>query len=246
MQEAFVVLGMHKSGTTLVSETLHRSGIPMVENEADIGYDEGNKMERAETRALNMALLGDDGIRSLRLVRPLAPGAVMPAHLERAHTLVAAQGGAPWGFKDPRTLLTFDFWRGVLEAPVLIGVFRDPIEVFGHYLRRAGRRWISRDPGYLPDALRAWCIYNRHLLDLKRRYPDMLLLDYAGFMATDAGMERLSAHLGRDLVDCRQPEMRRAEARPGADYRMARLVVRLRDGLDTDRIHAQLIVAASK
>jgi hypothetical protein len=143
-------------------------------------------------------------------------------------------------------LLTFDFWQEVLEAPVLIGIFRDPVEVFGHYLQRAGRRWISRDPAYLPDALRAWCIYNRHLLDLKRRYPNMLLLDYAEFMATEAGMERLSAHLGRELVDCRKPEMRRADAIPGTDYRLAHLVVRLRDALDADKIHKKLIEAASK
>lgn len=235
-----VVLGMHKSGTTLIAETLHRSGIAMIGSGVAGGYDDGNKMERAETRALNMELLGDDGAESLRLIRPLATGAAQAVHVDRARNLIAALGPAPWGFKDPRTLLTFGFWQDVLDAPVLIGIFRDPVEVFGHYLRRAGRRWISRDPAFLPDALRAWCVYNRYLLELKRRHPHLLLLDYAGFMATDTGMQRLSAHLGRELADCRQPALRRAKAIPTADYRLARQIVHLRDGLDPDRIHKQL------
>lgn len=240
-----IVLGMHKSGTTLIAETLYRSGISMIGAEAAGGYDDGNKMERAETRALNMGLLGDQGTESLRLIRPLPPGAATPAQIDQAKALIGALGTAPWGFKDPRTLLTFDFWQEVIDAPVLIGVFRDPIEVFGHYITRAGRRWISRDPAFLPDALRSWCIYNQKLLDLKRRHPDLLLLDYADFMTTDTGMQRLSAHLGCDLVDCRKPAMRRAQAKPTADYRLARLIVRLRDGLNPDHIHAQLIKAAS-
>ncbi len=237
---------MHKSGTTLIADTLHRSGIAMVGNEATGGYDDGNKMERAETRALNMDLLGDDGIQSFRVLRPLAAGAATAGHRAQTQALIEGLAPGPWGFKDPRTLLTYGFWQEVLNAPLLIGVFRDPVEVFGHYLRRAGRRWISRDPTFLPDALRAWCVYNKHLLELKRRYPEMLLLDYAEFMSTNAGIERLSAHLGRALVDCRKPTMRRAKAIPTADYRLARLIVRLRDRLDPGQIHTQLQEAVSR
>ena len=138
-----VVLGMHKSGTTLVAETLHRSGIAMIESEVAGGYDDGNKMERAATCALNMDLLDDQGTESLRLIRPLSPDADNATHKDRARELTAGLGPGPWGFKDPRTLLTFDFWQDVLDAPVLIGVYRDPVEVFRHYLRRAGRRWIQ-------------------------------------------------------------------------------------------------------
>jgi hypothetical protein len=239
-----IVLGMHKSGTTLIAETLHRSGIAMIGAETAGGYDDGNKMERAETRSLNIDLLGERGTESLRLIRPLAPGAATPAHLGQARALIGDLGAGAWGFKDPRTLLTFGFWQQVVEAPVLIGIFRDPVEVFGHYLKRAGRRWISRDPAFLPDALRSWCIYNQQLLDLKHKHPHMLLLDYAGFMTADTGLQRLASHLGRDLVDCRKTAMRRAQAIPTADYRLAKVIVRLRDRLDSAQIHAQLIKAA--
>ena len=239
-----VVLGMHKSGTTLIAETLHRSGIAMIGSEVTGGYDDGNKMERGETQAINLDLLGQHGKESLRMIRPLASGAANPAQRSQAKTLIDALGASPWGFKDPRTLLTFNFWQDVLETPALIGIFRDPTEVFGHYVKRAGRRWISRDPTYLPDALRAWCIYSQLLLDAKRSHPHLLLLDYADFMTTDTGMQRLSAHLRRDLIDCRKPAMRRAEAKPTVDYRLAQIIVRLRDGLDPHRIHTELMKAS--
>jgi hypothetical protein len=96
--DTVVVLGMHKSGTTLIAETLHRSGIAMIGAETSGGYDDGNKMERAETRALNMQLLSDDETRSLRLVRPLGSGTATPDHEEPASALVAPQVGALWGF----------------------------------------------------------------------------------------------------------------------------------------------------
>lgn len=46
----FVVLGMHKSGTTLVSQILHHSGIPMGDGfDENVTYDGGNKYEREST-----------------------------------------------------------------------------------------------------------------------------------------------------------------------------------------------------
>ena len=41
----YVVLGMHKSGTTLISQILHHSGVNMggAEIETSRSYDEGNK-----------------------------------------------------------------------------------------------------------------------------------------------------------------------------------------------------------
>jgi len=241
-----VILGMHKSGTTLVAETLHRSGILMVGTMAGGGYDDGNKMERDETRLLNMEILGDDGRTSFQVIHPMVARAVTEAHRAQARAMIEDLSPGPWGFKDPRTLLTFGFWKEMLEGPCLVGVFRDPVEVFGHYLHRAGRRWISRHPGYLPNALRGWCVYNQHLLEIKQRNPNMLLLDYAEFMSADAGMGLLSEALGHDLVDCRKPGMRRAKPVATVDYHLARLIVRLRDGIDPARIHAQLQKAVSR
>lgn len=242
-----IVLGMHKSGTTLVSETLHRSGVAMIEAEQAGGYDEGNKMERDATRALNAVLLDCAGRLSVRVVSPLDLAAVSGDQWQAGRDLVRAldAAGSEWGFKDPRTVLTFDFWRGLIERPRLIGVFRDPVEVFRHYARRPARRWLLSDPGYLPAALHAWCVYNQRLLEIARAEPAMLLLDYADVMTGPEGMARLEDFLGRPLVDCRRSEMRRSEARPTLAYRAARALVRRRHGLDAERIHRNLRALAA-
>ena len=53
----FVILGMHKSGTTLVSQTLHASGINMGDFDSSLTYDTNNKFERHNTQELNRDML---------------------------------------------------------------------------------------------------------------------------------------------------------------------------------------------
>ncbi|MGM0484512.1 MAG: hypothetical protein ACQERI_08185, partial [Candidatus Krumholzibacteriota bacterium] len=54
----FVLLGMHKSGTTLISRMLHESGINMCgEPCGEASYDAGNKYERLEFLIYNTAML---------------------------------------------------------------------------------------------------------------------------------------------------------------------------------------------
>lgn len=236
----WVVLGMHKSGTTLVADLLHRSGIPMVEDPVAGGYDEGNTMERTATKALNRAMLGDLGAGSARLTRSVAPGAIPPAMRAAAVRLLRRTGPGGWGFKDPRTLLTFALWGEVLTAPRIVGVFRDPAAVLSHYRRQTGWRGRLREPGHLVQALEAWCVHNRALLEICRSRGDVILLDYARLMSGEAEMQRLAAFLGRPLVDCRRPELHRAQPRRTWGYLLARWRVRRRRGLDADRLHDEL------
>ena len=144
-----VVLGMHKSGTTLVAEILHRGGIAMVDRVPEASdYDERFFFERDEAVAINKALLGRDAY-SLDTVR-LRPRADDPALRRRIADLVAdldARHG-DWGFKDPRTCLTWPVWRELLPPHRLVCVYRHPLAVEGHY-RIRNRQTSFR-------ALRAW------------------------------------------------------------------------------------------
>jgi len=246
--EPVVVLGMHKSGTTLLADTLHHSGIEMLVGDKSASYDQGNKMERAETLALNVALLDCEGRESHRILDPLDPARAPVGLRTRARDLVAGleARGKPWGFKDPRTLLTIGFWEDILKTPRLIGVFRDPAEVFQHYARKAGRRWISRDPFFLPDSVQAWCVYNRALRDLAQRRPDMLLLNYSSFMDGSEEIERLSSFVGRPLQDRRRPNLRRSSASQDFDYRAATFIARQRYGSNPQALHYDLIMLSKK
>jgi len=54
----YVILGMHKSGTTLVSSLLHNADINMIEDTAEQDYDKGGYYERESTLQLNYDILG--------------------------------------------------------------------------------------------------------------------------------------------------------------------------------------------
>lgn len=207
-QRCHVVLGMHKSGTTLVAKTLHHSGIPMIDHIAPGTYDDGATYERRSTRIINSDILGDHGVPSYRLTTAPPPDQISDYITAAAQALRDRHADTTWGFKDPRTLLTFDFWQPLLGEVKLIGVYRDPREVVGHYTR--GRH---ESPLAAPS-LHAWREYNRRLLHIASEHPDMLLLEYGRLMRDDSEFARLANFVGRTLVDCRQPHLHRFRSPP--------------------------------
>ena len=67
----YIVLGMHKSGTTLLSQILHHSGISMGENfNESVSYSQGNKYERETTQQINKEILGDPTAYSIDIPLP--------------------------------------------------------------------------------------------------------------------------------------------------------------------------------
>lgn len=165
-----IVLGMHRSGTSLLTGSLEAAGLHLGEvNHAAPFNQKGNK-ENEPIRDFHDDLLARheaawnrppkrqipwkrlDEQRALRLVEP---------HMRSSH---------PWGFKDPRTLWMVEGWMRVLSAPRIIGVFRHPALVARSLVARIGELSIGTDA-----ALRLWCAYNAELLRLHRKYRFPLL-----------------------------------------------------------------------
>ena len=69
----------------------------------------------------------------------------------------------PWGFKDPRTLLTLALWREAVPDLQCVGIFRHPRAVAESLRRRSGGR-IE-----VSEALSLWRHYNELLLDAWER-----------------------------------------------------------------------------
>ena len=240
-----VVLGMHKSGTTLVSQLLHHAGIAMVEREdASTGYDAGNQWEREETKSVNHALLGSAGRYSLQTRRD-GPLAMTPALRSRMRSIVddcCARHG-DWGFKDPRTCLTYDAWADVLPAHRITVVWRRPEEAWAHYwASTTGRRRLTVFRDFLP----CWCDYNAAILDaLKTTTMPWLVVPYTRLMESDAEFRRLETFVGRGLADRRQPGLRRSRPARGGVYRWAR-AWHTRSTLRPDHIAAALDSLATR
>jgi hypothetical protein len=86
--------------------------------------------------------------------------------VERAEAwrLVAAYDrSAPWGFKDPRTLMMVAEWRRLCPEARFVGIFRNPVAVT--------RSLMSRSPMTEAEAHGLWEAYNRRLLELHDAQP---------------------------------------------------------------------------
>src|SRR5262249_1254764 len=89
---------------------------------------------------------------------------------------LAAFPSAPFVWKDPRTCLTFSFWRSALDVrPVVVLVNRNPLEIAASTMRTRGedRKAYS---------LASWERYLRQALQKIDGLP-VLVTDYAGVLA---------------------------------------------------------------
>ena len=225
------VLGMHKSGTTLVAETLHHSGVHMADVPDDLGYDDSNKYERHEAQRINRVVLGPVLVPTWKGFRLRNAGldragyqinldsiswvrrgrlrrAVDEAPTEPIAAMVAslASDDEHWGFKDPRTCLTYQWWSRSLPDHRVVAVYRP----FDEVMMRYKVKWTS--PVRLLRVARTWIVHNELLLEHLARRSDFVLLRYDEFMTDDHELGRLRSYLGVPLTDRRRPDLYRARA----------------------------------
>ena len=233
-----VVLGMHKSGTTLVARLLHEAGIDMGTFDDTGAYDDGNMFERPETLALNLELLQATlETPSYKIgSAPAAPAEV----LSRMRALVESLSRAhkDWGFKDPRTCLTYETWRACLPAHKLVVVFRHPGEVWAHYAPS-----VSRGPARLVDCyrvFRTWYRHNSQCLAAARAVKDSYLVNYSRLMDAGQTLDDFSQFLGRRLVDKRDIGLYRSRPRDTFPANIVRSWLLRVERLDVHKLYAEL------
>ena len=209
----YVVLGMHKSGTTLVSQILHNSGVNMVEAaETWVSYDEGNKYERESALALNMEILDvrNYEVRDLPQPKNLT---LTPAQREKMRDIIASASDkySDWGFKDPRSVYTYPLWRQELPEHRIIGIYRSPDEIWPRF-RWRGLRKRYLNPLWAWQFLSRWMEHNLSLIEyLQSATSPYLLLDYRELMGTDTEIDRLQAFTGFPIKDMRRKELYRTK-----------------------------------
>jgi len=157
------IAGMHRSGTSMVTMLLHRSGL-YLGPESDFhapgpANPEGN-WENRRILKLNQRILhrlggGWD-------YPPPAPtnwttGSLAPVQVEAETLLQHFIDREPWGWKDPRNCLTLPFWQAILGAVRVVAVVRNPLEVAESLRKRNGFSQAL--------SLALWHSYNQRLLD---------------------------------------------------------------------------------
>ena len=160
-----IVLGMHRSGTSLLTGSLEAAGLHIGKvNHAAPFNRKGNK-ENESIRGFHNELLAKNGASWDR--PPKGQVRWDRSDEERALSLVEPyfRSARPWGFKDPRTIWMVEGWLRLLPSARIIGVFRHPSLVMRSLAARTGDLAIGTREG-----LRLWCAYNAELLRLHRKY----------------------------------------------------------------------------
>jgi len=192
------ITGMHRSGTSLVTNLLRLCGLYLGKEADLLPATVDNQAGYWESRSI--MLLNDAILRQLGGAWDSPPPlGVSWAHESRfrslrqqAETLLREfTGREPWGWKDPRNCLTLPFWQDLdrIKTPRgsklrVVLCLRDPLEVF-ESLR--DRRFTPSSSG-----LDLWLTYNRSILN-STRVEDRIITHY------DAYFRNAAAELRRVL-----------------------------------------------
>lgn len=173
-----LILGMHRSGTSLVSGVINKLGVFGGDEQAlgrsgewnPRGYWEFRALTQANNRIL--ALLGGRwdrvaGLEDSLFVRHEQKIARICKELEPALKAFGQQGD--WAVKDPRMCLLLPAWKSHLSKPLAVLVVRDPVEVAISLNRR------NQMP--LTVGIALWEVYMRSALRHSHGMP-RILVDY--------------------------------------------------------------------
>ena len=197
------VLGMHRSGTSALVGTLQQRGLHLGEHSTQNRHNRRGNRENPRVMGLNEAVLNDSG-GSWR--EPPAAVRWSAQRLDQARVILGEYAGSPlWGFKDPRTLLTFDGWERLLPDVELVGIFRHPSSV--------ARSLASRPNLPVADPLGLWKTYNERLLALHRRRPFPVVSFDDDADALERNFTRVADALG---LEAAQESFFTADLRTGA------------------------------
>jgi len=195
----YIVLGMHKSGTSLVSKMLHESGINMGMFDSRIDYYNGQKYERNEIHEVIVNMLNAKNIESLDTIPPFNKNLILknlPLFISIVHECNSNYD--LWGFKNPRTIFIYDYIKPYLGEHKLICIYRNLEEVIAHYSQYSIRI------RYILNAIKAWKIYNDKMIDiLAEADVDFILLNYERIMSDYKQLIRLESFLNLKIKDCR-------------------------------------------
>lgn len=164
-RKGFVVLGMHRSGTSLLSGLLvnglgYNVGGPLIgsafDNEkgffelldAVLQNDEFMNLQRVWWSANMMAYDHEKALEHMKT------GLAKFDHGKKALAFLNDAGNSPWLQKDPRMCITLKTWLPLLNSePAVLWTYRHPMEV-AHSL-------MKREKGFTLDhGLRLWIVYN--------------------------------------------------------------------------------------
>jgi hypothetical protein len=193
MDVSICVIGVHRSGTSMVARLLSECGIDFgkrTDLEARDSFNPEGYWEDPRFVAVNERLLAASG-GDWDFPAPLSL-VDSDAEKARAAKLVEPRG-RPWGWKDPRTSLTLPFWRELLPDLRAVICVRNPLEVAGSLRQRNGH---SQTYG-----LNLWLTYNQRLLEAMPKGRRIVTHYDSWFADPGAELRRISGLLQLEIPE---------------------------------------------
>ena len=198
------VLGMHRSGTSAVARVLNLMGCYFGPEDIGTEANEENPKgfwERKDVRQVNDAILRNMGADWDRIapfdVRSIGKGDMAVYRQVIQEIVVNMDAHRPWFVKEPRFCLTFSVWRSVLELPVCVLIFRNPLDVAKSLNERNGMP--------LAVGLALWEAYNAGALEASQGIKRIVLSYEALMNNPSVAVGKLLDALGQEGYVLRGP-----------------------------------------
>ena len=151
---------MHRSGTSCLAGSLQQHGVHLGQVFEENPHNKKGNRENADILNLNNDLLAYNGGSwdsppseiHWSKEHEKSRDAIITGFLESKSDF--------WGFKDPRNLITFEFWMdGLRNVKInLIGSYRNPL--------LAAKSLNARNKMPMGEGMSLWGIYNKKLIEL--------------------------------------------------------------------------------
>ena len=205
--KTLMVVGMHRSGTSLITNWLYRCGLQV--GECLVAANAGNKeghFEDVEFLRLHEEILASNNLPCAGLVYGKDID-VSIYQLEKLKSVIRIknQRYKQWGWKEPRTCLFLNLYRELLPHSKYLVIVRDYASVVNSLLKRdfalVDRKYMSRGAiqrtvwtyfrknknkrkFYITHAeyfLKVWIDYNEHILTMLKELPaeDYMVINYS-------------------------------------------------------------------
>lgn len=196
IEELIVVLGMHRSGTSLTAQIINEIGIPVIGKQGILAngdqYNPQGYWETSELVTINQRVLlslGSEWDNVPRFSPQWWEKWELNGLRKRARGFVEhiTQDKGTW--KDPRMSLTYPFWAPILPKHRFVVCVRNPLNVSLSLERRDNMPML--------DALNLWMVYTAHAI--RHSYQENPLIVFYDDLVSEAGgeqVERLGEYLG--------------------------------------------------
>ena len=192
----FLLLGMHRSGTSLTANWLHHCGLNLGEEfiKTDVGNTEGYFEDQTFVK-FHKRILCANGIQEDVHHQDVK---YSEQNIALASNIIENRNSNnhQWGWKDPRTCLFLNLWNEIIPDAKVLVVFRHFDEVVDSLIRRRAkaekkrRNFIAgyynlltkrkyRASSYTDELLKSWIKHNEEILKFlnTKKREDCLLIN---------------------------------------------------------------------